>query len=96
MNRAAGPERTKLSTRNDNDDFARLTNLADGILAVAMTFLAFTIPVPPPVPGGRKSYSTAVAVESLLNIPDGFERDPIGCSLSLNTIGFRRPAEDRP
>jgi uncharacterized membrane protein len=29
-------------------DFARLTNLADGIFAVAMTFLAFTIQIPPP------------------------------------------------
>ncbi len=27
-------------------DFARLTNLADGIFAVAMTFLAFTIQLP--------------------------------------------------
>jgi uncharacterized membrane protein len=37
--------------RNDNADFARLTNLADGIFAVAMTFLAFTIQVPAPGPG---------------------------------------------
>jgi uncharacterized membrane protein len=37
--------------RNDGHDFARLTNLADGIFAVAMTFLAFTIQVPPPGPG---------------------------------------------
>jgi uncharacterized membrane protein len=37
--------------RNDSHDFARLTNLADGIFAVAMTFLAFTIQVPPPGPG---------------------------------------------
>ncbi len=29
-------------------DFARLTNLADGIFAVAMTFLAFSIQLPPP------------------------------------------------
>jgi uncharacterized membrane protein len=36
---------------NDSHDFARLTNLADGIFAVAMTFLAFTIQVPPPGPG---------------------------------------------
>jgi uncharacterized membrane protein len=34
--------------RNDGHDFARLTNLADGIFAVAMTFLAFTIQVPAP------------------------------------------------
>jgi uncharacterized membrane protein len=34
--------------RNDSDDFARFTNLADGIFAVTMTFLAFAIPVPPP------------------------------------------------
>lgn len=35
-------------------DFARLTNLADGIFAVAMTFLAFTIqiPLPSPTPDG--------------------------------------------
>ena len=51
MNRAAGPERTELAMRNDSHDFARLTNLADGIFAVAMTFLAFTIQVPPPGPG---------------------------------------------
>ena len=37
--------------RNDSHDFARLTNLADGIFAVAMTFLAFTIQVPSPSPG---------------------------------------------
>jgi len=37
--------------RNDSHDFARLTNLADGIFAVAMTFLAFTIQVPPAGPG---------------------------------------------
>jgi uncharacterized membrane protein len=37
--------------RNDSHDFARLTNLADGIFAVAMTFLAFTIQVPAPGPG---------------------------------------------
>jgi uncharacterized membrane protein len=37
--------------RNDSHDFARLTNLADGIFAVAMTFLAFTIKVPAPGPG---------------------------------------------
>jgi uncharacterized membrane protein len=32
----------------DTHDFARLTNLADSIYAVAMTFLAFTIQVPAP------------------------------------------------
>jgi uncharacterized membrane protein len=32
-------------------DFARLKNLADGIFAVAMTFLAFTIQLPAPQPG---------------------------------------------
>ncbi len=37
--------------RNDGHDFARLTNLADGIFAVAMTFLAFTIQVPTAGPG---------------------------------------------
>jgi uncharacterized membrane protein len=37
--------------RTESHDFARLTNLADGIFAVAMTFLAFTIQVPPPGPG---------------------------------------------
>lgn len=37
--------------RSDGHDFARLTNLADGIFAVSMTFLAFTIQVPPPGPG---------------------------------------------
>jgi uncharacterized membrane protein len=37
--------------RNDNHDFAPLTKLADGIFAVAMTFLAFTIQVPSPGPG---------------------------------------------
>jgi uncharacterized membrane protein len=37
--------------RSDSHDFARLTNLADGIFAVAMTFLAFTIQVPSPGPG---------------------------------------------
>jgi uncharacterized membrane protein len=36
--------------RNESHDFARLTNLADGIFAVAMTFLAFTIQVPSPRP----------------------------------------------
>jgi uncharacterized membrane protein len=36
--------------RNDSHDFARLTNLADGIFAVAMTFLAFSIRIPPPEP----------------------------------------------
>jgi uncharacterized membrane protein len=37
--------------RNDSHDFLRLTNLADGIFAVAMTFLAFTIQIPPPGSG---------------------------------------------
>jgi uncharacterized membrane protein len=37
--------------RSDTHDFARLTNLADGIFAVSMTFLAFTIQVPSPGPG---------------------------------------------
>jgi uncharacterized membrane protein len=37
--------------RSESHDFARLTNLADSIFAVAMTFLAFTIQVPPPGPG---------------------------------------------
>jgi uncharacterized membrane protein len=32
-------------------DFVRLKNLADGIFAVAMTFLAFTIQLPAPQPG---------------------------------------------
>jgi uncharacterized membrane protein len=36
---------------SNSHDFARLTNLADGIFAVAMTFLAFTIRVPPPGTG---------------------------------------------
>ena len=31
--------------RNDRHDFVRLTNLADSIFAVAMTFLAYTIQV---------------------------------------------------
>jgi uncharacterized membrane protein len=51
MNPAAGPECAELPMRNNSVDFARLTNLADGIFAVAMTFLAFTIQVPPPGPG---------------------------------------------
>jgi uncharacterized membrane protein len=51
VKRAAGPERAELPMRNDSQDFARLTNLADGIFAVAMTFLAFTIQVPPPGAG---------------------------------------------
>jgi len=34
------------ATRRRELDFARLTNLADGIFAVAMTFLAFTIQLP--------------------------------------------------
>jgi uncharacterized membrane protein len=37
--------------RNDSHDFLRFTNLADGIFAVAMTSLAFTIQVPPPGSG---------------------------------------------
>jgi uncharacterized membrane protein len=37
--------------RNDGHDFVRLTNLADSIFAVAMTFLAYTIQVPSPGPG---------------------------------------------
>ena len=36
---------------HNDRNFARLTNLADGIFAVAMTFLAFTIQVPRPGPG---------------------------------------------
>jgi uncharacterized membrane protein len=55
MNRAAGPERAELPMRNDGHDFARLTNLADGIFAVAMAFLAFTIQIPPPGPGSDGS-----------------------------------------
>jgi uncharacterized membrane protein len=39
------------SVSANGHDFARLTNLADGIFAVAMTFLAFTIQVPPPGSG---------------------------------------------
>ena len=37
--------------RNDGHDFVRLTNLADSIFAVAMTFLAYTIQLPSPGPG---------------------------------------------
>ena len=33
-------------------EFGRLTNLADGIFAVAMTFLAFTIQLPATSEGG--------------------------------------------
>jgi uncharacterized membrane protein len=43
--------------RNDGHDFVRLTNLADSIFAVAMTFLAFTIQVPPPGSGPEGSLS---------------------------------------
>jgi hypothetical protein len=81
--------------RNDSDDFARFTNLADGIFAVAMTSRSpFRYRHPR---GARKSYSTAIAVlELLLDIREGFELDPTGCSLSLSTMVFRRPVEDRP
>jgi uncharacterized membrane protein len=44
-------EPTGIAMHSNSHDFARLTNLADGIFAVAMTFLAFTIQVPPPGPG---------------------------------------------
>src|SRR6516225_2078660 len=48
--RATLPKLAELPMRDDIHDFARLTNLADSIFAVAMTFLAFTIQVPSPGP----------------------------------------------
>ncbi|SDR15227.1 Uncharacterized membrane protein [Rhizobiales bacterium GAS191] len=50
--------------RHDTHDFARLTNLADGIFAVAMTFLAYTIQVPQP--GAGPDGSLAVRLGAML------------------------------
>ncbi len=54
----------ELPMRNDIQDFARLTNLADGIFAVAMTFLAFTIQVP--TPGAGPDGSLAARLGAML------------------------------
>jgi len=48
--------------RDKSHDFARLTNLADGIFAVAMTFLAFSIQIPPPGPGSDGSLAARLRV----------------------------------
>jgi hypothetical protein len=60
----ASPSLRNPPMRSDTLDFARLTNLADGIFAVAMTFLAYSIQVPPPglgAEGGSKAQMKSAA-----------------------------------